>query len=412
MSIVPTRLRRQLDDVVDTMPPDRDRFIDLLRVLAGGVVVIWHWALSITHWGGGALVMGNPIDIVPGARVATWVLQIMPLFFVIGGFVNLTVWRSVQRHGGGCREFYGSRIRRLLLPTAVFAAVWSVLDLALFVGRPEHRSVLDWGTILFTPLWFLGAYLWVILLVPITARLHRAGGVQTVVVMGAAIALVDLGRLPYGIDELGLVNSALVWVFVHQLGYLYRDGTFARIGVRGQVAMGLTALVAMIVLTRLPVYATSMVATRDVGFSHMWPTTAVIAVAAVLQAALAMLLRPMLQAWLQRDRVWRTITAINAVMLTVFLWHMTADVAAIGIWEALGFELLREPTAAWWLQRPLWLVGPSVLLAGLVAVFGPIELRLRGHRRSVGHVVSESRRPSRHRREAARPSRPIRRTHR
>ncbi len=78
MSILPGRLRALLDDHVDTMPPDRDRFIDFLRVTASAVVVLWHWALSITHWGGDALVMGNPVDVVPGARVATWVLQIMP----------------------------------------------------------------------------------------------------------------------------------------------------------------------------------------------------------------------------------------------------------------------------------------------------------------------------------------------
>lgn len=378
MTIAPNRLRTQLDRYVAATPPERDRLVDFLRVLAIGVVVVWHWALSITHWADGALVMGNPIDVVPGARIATWVLQIVPLFFVVGGFVNHAGWRSVQRRGGGWREFYGSRIRRLLVPTAVFAAVWLVLDLALFAIRPDHRSVLVWGTIVFAPLWFLGAYLWVILLVPLTARLHRAGGVLTVTVMGTVIALTDLGRFQFGIGELGFVNSALVWVFMHQLGYLYRDGTFARIGVRGQAALALTALVAMIVLTRLPAYATSMVATRDVGFSHMWPTTAVVGVVALLQTALAMLLRPILQPWLHRDRVWRAVIAVNAVILTVFLWHMTAKVAALGIYEALGFELLAEPTAAWWLQRPLWLVAPGVLLVGLVALFGRFELRLRG----------------------------------
>jgi len=227
-------------------------------------------------------------------------------------------------------------------------------------------------------LWFLGAYLWVILLVPVTARLHRAGGVLTLTAMGAVIALVDLGRFQLGIEALGLINSALVWVFIHQLGYLYRDDVYARIGARGQAVLGLAALLGMIVLTRLPVYATSMVATRDVGFSHMFPTTAVIGVVALLQTAVAMLLRPTLRSWLHRERVWKTVIAINAVVLTVFVWHMTAKVAFIGIYEGLGFELLTEPTAAWWLQRPLWLLGPGVLLVGLVAAFARFELRSRG----------------------------------
>jgi hypothetical protein len=378
MTLAPSELRAQLDRYVAATPPDRDRFVDLLRVLAIGVVVVWHWALSITQWEDLALVMPNPIDVVPGARIATWVLQIMPLFFVVGGFVNYAGWRSVRREGGGWREFLGARVRRLLLPTAVFAGVWTIIDLALLVLRPDHRSVLVWGLIVFMPLWFLGAYLWVILLVPVTARLHQAGGVATVTAMGAVIALVDAGRFVLGIEALGLVNSALVWVFVHQLGYLYRDGTFDRIGVRGQAALASAALLGMVALTRLPVYATSMVATRDVGFSHLWPTTAVVAVVALLQTALAMLARPLLQPWLHRERVWRIVIAVNAVILTVFVWHMTAKVIYLGIHQALGFELLTEPTATWWLQRPLWLLGPGVLLVGLVAVFGRFELRFRG----------------------------------
>jgi hypothetical protein len=377
-ALSPTGLSSQLDDYVASTPPDRDRFVDLLRVLAIGVVIVWHWALSITHWDDGALVMPNPIDVVPGARIATWVLQIMPLFFVVGGFVNYAGWISVRRDGGGAREFYRVRVRRLLWPTAVFLGAWLLLDGVLLVARADNRSVFAWGLVVLKPLWFLGAYLWVILLVPITARLHAAGGVRTVTAMGLVVAAVDLGRFQLGIEALGFVNSALVWVFVHQLGYFYRDGTFARIGQRGQTLLVVGALTGMIVLTALPVYAVSMVATRDVEFSHMWPTTALIGVVALLQTGLAMLLRPVVRAWLQRRRVWKTVLAVNAVILTIFVWHMTAKVAVIGVYETLGFELIAEPTLMWWAQRPLWLIGPGLVLAVLVGVFGAFELRLRG----------------------------------
>jgi hypothetical protein len=377
-ALSPTGLSSQLDDYVASTPPDRDRFVDLLRVLAIGVVIVWHWALSITHWDDGALVMPNPIDVVPGARIATWVLQIMPLFFVVGGFVNYAGWTSVRRDGGGAREFYRARVRRLLWPTALFLVAWLLLDGVLLLARADHRSVFVWGLVVLKPLWFLGAYLWVILLVPITARLHAAGGVRTVTAMGLVVALVDLGRFQLGIEALGFVNSALVWVFVHQLGYFYRDGTFARIGQRGQTLLVVGALTGMIVLTTLPVYAVSMVATRDVEFSHMWPTTALIGVVALLQTGLAMLLRPVVLAWLQRRRVWKTVLAVNAVILTIFVWHMTAKVAVIGVYETLGFELIAEPTLMWWAQRPLWLIGPGLVLAVLVGAFGPFELRLRG----------------------------------
>jgi hypothetical protein len=372
------RIGDQLDRYVEATPPDRDRFVDLLRLVSIGVVIVWHWVLSITQWEAGELVMPNPVDTIPGAWLATWVLQIMPLFFFVGGFANLAGWESVQRDGGGWREFYATRLRRLLLPVAGFVVVWGVLEALLFATRAEHRSVLAWGAIVLMPFWFLGAYLWVLLLVPLTARLHAAGGVLTLTVMAAAVAVVDVGRFHLDIEAFGYLNSALVWVFVHQLGYFYRDQTLVRIGWRGQLSIVLAAVAGMIVLTSLPVFPRSMVATREVAFSHMWPTTSVIGVVALLQAGLALLVRPALSGWLERPRVWKPVIALNAVILTLFVWHMTAKVAVLGAYEALGFTLLSEPTAAWWLQRPLWLIAPAVVLAGLTALAAPLELRVRG----------------------------------
>jgi hypothetical protein len=376
--LVPQRFANELDRYVEATPEDRDRFVDLLRVGSIGVVIVWHWALSITQWRDGELVMPNPIDAIPGAWLATWVLQIMPLFFVVGGFANLAGWTSVRRDGGGWREFYAVRLRRLLLPVAAFVVAWGLLDAMLFALRTDHRSVLAWGAIVLMPFWFLAAYLWVLLLVPLTARLHAAGGVLTLTGMAATVALVDVGRFQLGIEALGYLNSALVWVFVHQLGYFYRDRSLERIGWRGQLSIVLAAIAGLLVLTSLPVYPRSMVATRELDVSHMWPTTAVIGVVALLQVGLAMLVRPALAGWLRRRTVWRTVIALNAVVLTLFLWHMTAKVAVLGAYEALGFELLTEPTAAWWLQRPLWLLGPAVVLAALTAAAAPVELRVRG----------------------------------
>ena len=376
--LVPEQVSDQLDRYVEATPDDRDRFVDLLRVVSIGVVIVWHWALSITQWRDGELVMPNPIDAIPGAWLATWVLQIMPLFFFVGGFANHAGWTSVRRDGGGARAFYATRLRRLLVPVAAFAVAWGLLEALLFAVRADHRSVLSWGAIVLMPFWFLAAYLWVLLLVPLTARLHAAGGVLTLTGMGAAIALVDVGRYHLDIEVFGYLNSALVWVFVHQLGYFYRDRTLERIGWRGQLSLVLAATAGLLVLTSLPVYPRSMVATRELDVSHMWPTTAVIGVVALLQAGLAMLVRPTLAGWLRRPTVWRTVIALNAVVLTLFVWHMTAKVAVIGVYEALGFELLTEPTAAWWLQRPLWLLGPAVVLAALTALAAPVELRLRG----------------------------------
>ena len=60
--------------------------------------------------------------------------------------------------------------------------------------------------------------------------------------------------------------------------------------------------------------------------------------------------------------------AANGLAMPVFCWHMTALVAFVGLYERAGFALADEPTAAWWLTRPLWVVGPAALLAGLLVL--------------------------------------------
>jgi hypothetical protein len=81
------------------------------------------------------------------------------------------------------------------------------------------------------------------------------------------------------------------------------------------------------------------------------------------------------------------VVAGNAVVFTVFLWHMTALLAVFVTVEHLGYRPPAEPTAAWWLARPFWLVAPAGVLAVLVAVFGPLERRFAARRHpNVGRV--------------------------
>jgi surface polysaccharide O-acyltransferase-like enzyme len=362
---------RTLDQVVAATPASRDRTVDLLRALSIGVVVVWHWALSVTHRRDGELVMPNPIDEVPLAWLATWLLQVMPVFFLVGGFANLAYW---DRTEDGPWPFLRGRMTRLLRPTAVFLAVWAVAEAALLLAVPGYPGVLEYGLVVAVPLWFLAAYLWVVLLVPLTATAHRHAALPALALLGASVVAVDLARFGAGLEVLGLVNSALVWVFVHQLGYLWRDGMLeSRLRRCALAAAGLAGLVVVAVL---PVYPRSMVATVGGGLSHMYPTTAGVAALAVFQLGVVLLLRPVLASWARRRRVWKGVVAVNAVIMTVFLWHMTALLLAFVLLETVGLPIHAAPTAAWWAQRPLWLLVPGVVLAVLVTPFARAETRL------------------------------------
>jgi hypothetical protein len=329
------RVLAGVDERIDNTPDSRNRAVDFLRVAAICVVVIWHWALSITHRRDGQLVNPNPVEHVPGGWLLTWVLQVMPVFFIIGGYANLTGWDSLTQRGGGAFAFLRKRMSRLLLPAGVFAAVWLIIEITLRLTITDYAGALEVMPLMFTPLWFLGAYVWVTLLVPLTARLHRRFGLNATLALGVVVVMVDLLR--FGLDEyrLGLVNAALVWIFVHQLGYLWRDGYLDPVHRRVALAIGGYAIVAL--TTTLDTYPRSMVAVTGEDVSHMWPTTAVIAALALGQTGLATLAAPALCRWLRRREPYRVVVLLGGVLLTIFLWHMTALLIVYLTVEAVGF---------------------------------------------------------------------------
>ena len=80
--------------------------------------------------------------------------------------------------------------------------------------------------------------------------------------------------------------------------------------------------------------------------------------------------------------MWRAVVAANGLSMPVFCWHMTALVGFLWLWERAGLGLADEPTAAWWATRPLWVVGPGLVLA---AVLGGLRAAERPRRtRSAG----------------------------
>lgn len=375
MTTSPTPTDLDLGTLVEATPAHRDRTVDAVRALCIVVVVLWHWVFSITHVrADGALTMPNPIDEIPLGWALTWVLQVMPAFFVVGGFANLASWERLERDRRATwRTYAAGRMARLWKPLALVVASWAVLDTLAraLLGTP---SVLHWGMVVFVPLWFIGAYGAVLLLAPATIAAHRRHPVLTLAGLATTVAAADVLRFTTGEDRWGYLTTAAVWVTAHQLGYLWRDGTVLARGRRAHLAMVAGAAVVLAVLTTVGPYPASMVAVRGGGVSNMFPTTAPIAVLAVLQLGLICLLRPGLERWLARRRPWTAVVAVNAVAMTVFGWHMTALVAVIGALRAFGYTLPADTSTTWWLLRPVWLVLPGLVLAGLLAVFARFEL--------------------------------------
>lgn len=354
-------------------PASRDRYADFLRVFSIAVVVLGHWLMAVvTVDANGQVAGGNALTAEPVLQYATWLLQVMPLFFFVGGFAHFSALTALHRRGGSYSDFVRIRVSRLLRPTALFVAIWLAVALALeLTDRQTGVLALAVRTVA-QPLWFLGVYVGVMALAPSMLRWHNRQGAVVPVVLAVAAVGVDAAAFALDVPALRALNIAVIWLAVHQLGYLYADGTLlaTRKVAWGMVLGGLGTVVA---LTATGTYPVSMVGMPGAEVSNMNPPTVALLAHAVWLIGLALLVRDPFTQWLQRGRVWTAVVAANGVVMTVFLWHLTALFAGYGMWLWLDGSLPPAGSPQWWLTRPAWLAGLALICLLLVALFRRAE---------------------------------------
>ncbi|GGM26606.1 acyltransferase [Dactylosporangium sucinum] len=366
---------RALRQRAERTPPSRERYVDLLRAAAITAVVLGHWLISVIGYDTrGQLTGYSALGSLPWAYPITWLAQVMPLFFIVGGYANAASLASHRRRGGDTVTWLQDRGGRLVRPTTTLFLVLAAgaLVARLAGAAPGLTRLAVWTASI--PLWFLSAYLVVILLTPFMYRVHQRFGWRALLVQTVLVALGDLARLS-GMAALGAGNFLFGWLAIHQVGFAWRDG---RLPSRPRVWVPLLAagLAALVLLTVVGPYPVSMIDVSGERLQNASPPSLGLLAATVFQLGLVLMLRDPAERWLRRSRPWQAVVAVNAVVLTVFLWHMSAVLLLVGVLNAL--HALPTPAVAtrdWWLWRAPWLMALMLILAGLVAVFGRIELR-------------------------------------
>jgi hypothetical protein len=352
--------------------PERDRFIDAVRAGSLFVVVLGHWLMATVVIKDGRLSGENALTSIPALQLATWLLQVMPLFFIAGGFSNITVWRSLRRRGAGYSEFLQGRLVRLLRPTLVFVAFWHLaLPLAAALGLSQDRVDLI-GLLLGQPLWFLGVYVAMTALAPAMASWHEVSPRAALATLATCAVVVDWFRMGLGMESVGDLNLAVVWLFAQQLGFAYADGYFARLSPRTLWATVAGAFATLATLTSLGPYPVSMVGMPG-EISNMTPPTICLLVLAIAQTAIALLVRDRVSRWLQRPACWAAVVRFASMAMTVYLWHLSLLVVAFFALVALGIDLPAAGSGLWWVTRPLWLLGLAMILSLVATVLSPLE---------------------------------------
>ena len=352
-------------------PGTRDRFIDLLRGGSIVAVVVGHWLVADVRWVAGSdprLVETSSLHEVPAMWPLTWAFVVIPLFFFVGGYANRRSWEGTRRRSEGYATFVDRRVHRVLAPAGLYVAVVAVAG--LLVDRAGGVGVRALGGLLYQPLWFLGAYLCVVALTPLTLALHRRVGPAAPAAMLVGVGLLDVGRFALGVSASGYLNVLLVWVLMHQVGFLYADGRLDR---RVALMMAVGGLGATGVLVAVGPYSATMVGVTDGPVGNMHPPTLAIATLGIAQIGIAVLLRAPLTRWLERPRVWVAVVVVNLSVVSLYLWHQAALTIAARLVLPLGYPDPQPGTPAWWVARLLWLVLPGLVLAGIVALVGPVE---------------------------------------
>jgi len=353
--------------------PDRDRFIDLVRVTSMVTVVVLHWLSVMPSLVNGRVVDQNVVTVIPGLWPLTWIGDVMALFFFAGGYANWVSLTKSLRRGESNGLFLARRLRRLLGPTFIFLGVWLGLDLLMrAVGLSSWsplRHVAIGNTIPFGPLWFLGVYLVVVILSPWTAAAHRRWGIAVPLVMLAGVAVADSQAFVRDSGTPLAANLLLVWLIPHQLGYFYADGSLRRLSVKACAAMAATGLVILAVLSSLPYYPRSLINPRWTVLSIDGPMLSLVADGLFLLGVALVLRRPAEALLADSDR-WRAVSRANDLTMPVYLWHMSAYLVAIALLARLGahFVYSTDASAQWWWGRPAVIILSALVLSGFLAL--------------------------------------------
>jgi fucose 4-O-acetylase-like acetyltransferase len=354
-------------------PPTRNRYIDFLRAASIIVVVLGHWLMAAPTVERGAFSLSDMLHVAPWSQWLTWLFQVMPLFFIVGGYANAASWGSYAAADRGYAAWVARRLQRLVRPVLPLLIAWAVVALtARWIGL--SAAIISAGsTVALLPLWFLAVYVIVVAIAPLTHGLWLRHGIASFwALVAAAIAVEALARVP-ALDFIRWSNYAFVWLAFHQLGHAWRHGAFTKPARALLLAAG--GFAALLLLRAVAGYPVSMVTVPGDPASNTNPPSIALLALGITHGGLVIAAEARGRRWLERPRRWAATVLINSVILTLYLWHTTVMIVLVALLEWPGGAGLRlaPDSAAWWLTRPLWIMALVALVSAAIAVFGRFE---------------------------------------
>jgi len=349
-------------------PPGRDRAVDVARIGALVVVMFGHCALLLATITNTGVQIGNILGELPAVAPITWILQVMPLFFLAGGAAVAYGWHPGTSWG----TWLFTRAQRLCRPVFWYLAAWGVGLAAVRVILGAESAVALGGECV-ALLWFLGVYLVVLAFVPALTRIAsgRAIGAAVLSLLVAA-AVVDQIRFAVGSAEAGVANFVIVWLIPMVLGVAYAHRL---ISVRAAFGTAVAALAVQVTLAVFGVYEVSLVVTGTERVSNTSPPTLLLALHCTWMSCAFICAAGALNRWAMRPRVWRLVALGNGGAMTIYLWHIPAIAVATFALHAMGLDAYNVHAADFWALLALRAVVFAVVMVVLFVLLSPLEHR-------------------------------------
>ena len=302
----------------------------------------------------------------------TWIAAVPVMFFVAGCVLD----GSHQPY----RSFLLRRGKRLLLPFWMYGIIIALVSLAYsstqqIGGTPALSQLVAWilpvvdpstgawtGGWLSSHLWYLRAYLWILVLSPLLRRAANHIAVAMMAVSGAvllleAAAALNVPYIGHGTTRV-LLGDTLVFGLFATLGICYKRGKL-HASIRAHIIVALifgTGAVFFSVFIGLP----------SGGVNSSYPVLLLLGVAWL--SAIAAIERP-LRRLAGNARVALTTRRVSSRALTIYLWHPACIVLASHLVTGAGFV---ASTAV--LIVTLIAVGIAVVIFGWVESFASQRL--------------------------------------
>lgn len=360
--------------LADRTPASRNRYVDFLRGMSMLVVIVGHWLAAAPYLDAtNTLTTSYVLTVVPWTSLLTWIVQVMPIFFMVGGYANGISWRAARRDGKSYAAWLEGRMRRLVWPILPLLVAWAMI-VAIEYARGVRPELIRYGSqVAFIPIWFLAVYIVIVLLVPALGAAWARFGMKSFWALAAAAAVVDAMYFAGGVHWLGFANYLFVWGAIFLLGYAWLDNRFS--DRRMLLVYAGLGLVALLLLVHMAPYPVSMIGVPEDPISNTTPPKVTLIALAIMQGGLLLALQAPVRRWLASRAAWTATVAINGNIMTLFIWHLTATtLVVLAAYLAGGIGLRLEPgSSEWWWTRLPWVIANAIALAPLVVAFGRFE---------------------------------------